>query len=112
MLAIKITFVLEINIDGSSSTEGTNNLKTFFRILPIKLTFLFKISWLAGYFAVQGNLERKREKTFACQWRKKEIAKKKKDWKKMERKWGQVEVMWEVKAGRLLADHILKSHEL
>ena len=37
--------------------------------MPIKLTFHFKISWLASYFTVQRSPERKREKTFTWQWR-------------------------------------------
>ena len=37
--------------------------------MPIKLTFHFKISWLASYFTVQRSSERKREKTFTWQWR-------------------------------------------
>ena len=80
-----------------------------FRILPIKLTFHFNSSWQASYFAVQRRPERKREKIHTCSWRDKlivlwtqtsknifasrkhlhgsgEIAKKKKDWKKMEGK--------------------------
>ena len=37
--------------------------------MSIKLTFHFKISWLASYFTVQRSPERKREKTFTWQWR-------------------------------------------
>ena len=41
-----------------------------FRILPTKVTFHFKIHWLASYFAVQGSPESKqREKIFMWQWK-------------------------------------------
>ena len=46
MLAIKINIVLEININNSSSAdkrEDTDDLKTLFRILPIKL-FILKLA--------------------------------------------------------------------
>ena len=60
MLAIKINIVLKINIDSSSladKREGTNDLKT---VSEFCVTFHFKISWLASYFAVQESPARKR----------------------------------------------------
>ena len=60
----------------------------FLRILSIKVTFYFKISWLASCCAVQGSPERKyleEEKEERKHLRGSGKAEKKnKDWKKME----------------------------
>ena len=79
MLAIKIDIILEIIISNSSLAdrgEGTSDLKNTFRTLPIKVTFHFKISWLASYFGVQGSPQRKKKRKHLCGSG--EIAKKKK----------------------------------
>ena len=91
-----------MNINSSSSADRRENS---FRILPTKVIFHFKISWLASYFVVQGNPEKKRKKTFTCQW---SNSKEKESLKKMESKLRKVEVIWELKTGRLRTDQIQK----
>ena len=88
LLAVKINIVLEININSSSSTgrgEGISDFKT----LSIKVTFHFKIRWLASYFAIQGIQKEKERKHLRGSG---EIAKKNKDLEKKDSMKRQVEV--------------------
>ena len=49
LLAIKVNIVLEININSSSTNRGKRyqRLESSFKVLPIRVTFYFIISWLA-----------------------------------------------------------------
>ena len=73
LLATKINIALKININSSSSIdkgEGTGDLKTLSELLPITVTFHFKLAdQVASYFAIQGIQKKKREKAFMWQWR-------------------------------------------
>ena len=67
-LAIKISIVLEININSSSSIdrgEGTSDFKISFRIFRIKITFHIKISWLAT-LQFKETIKKKRENIYVA----------------------------------------------
>ena len=68
LLARKINIVLEININNSSSAdrgEGTKWLQNSFGILPVKVTFHFRISWLAT-LKFKESRKKKRENIYAA----------------------------------------------
>ena len=81
LIAIKISIVLEININSPSSTdrgEGTSASK-FFQNFTNKSYFSY-LNQLTSYFPIQGIQKEKERKHLRGSG---EIAKKNKDWKKM-----------------------------
>ena len=87
VLAIKINNALTININRSSSVDKRRHRRPSrsFRILQIKKTFHFKISWLATLQFKELLKKKKKRKNLRGSG---EIANKKEDWKKkMEDKW-------------------------
>ena len=88
VLAIKINNALTININRSSSVDKRRHRRPSrsFRILQIKKTFHFKISWLATLQFKELLKKKKQEKTFTWQrGNSKQKGRLKK--KKMEDKW-------------------------
>ena len=76
-ILISINTVLEIN---SSKERKHQRPQTFFKILPIKVIFHFKIRWLATLKFKDVLTENKKQKHLRDSG---ETVKEKKDWKKM-----------------------------
>ena len=105
MLAIKINIVLEINVNNSSSAdkrEDTDDLKTFFRILPIKL-FILKLADQLATLQFEEALKEKQRKHLlgSGEWQRK---------RKAERKWRASELRWKFCEKLTLADQVLTGH--
>ena len=69
-LATKISIILEININSSSSADrgkGTSDFKILSEFYEEKLLFVLKLA--EQLLCNSRNPERKREKIFTCQWR-------------------------------------------
>ena len=69
MLAIEINVLLEVNIKSFSlhlTDEKVLATSNLFRILPIKITFYFEISWVATLQFKEILREKKRENIYVA----------------------------------------------